>query len=346
MSPTAGLTYWAQGTNWVSRGRASISAGPARAALVPGDFFPDASTVGITSVRSALTVSTGSTLTFSTPGETVRDKWFQQYVDVAAANVTFENCWFSGPNAAQNRAVVNCTNAAVSNAQFTDCTFAPQVLGSGTNNVYGHHYTLTRCELKWATDCASVVSRDVAGQRAEVVIEGSWLHHPTFFSPDPLQNSNATHNDLIQWHGGKGLTLTGNRFDGFYNPDAGNSFEPNVVDGSGNHVSGNQYYPSQCTTSCLLLIKAGSRDAPDEMVATKNWFNGGGACLVLSSSTTSFLTAGSSITANFFGTDMRNGADFGVLATTAQVFTLTGNHRWNPNSPFDTSTSFNIRKAG
>ena len=321
--------------------RNTLTAGDARRSLVVGSFFPDASTTGVYD-WTALTVVTGQQF-FDTPNQVIENKHFKGRVSVRAANVHFRNCYFTGsPALPQDNAIVVATHANVSGLLLEDCTIAPEHTGHMTNCIEGHHFTLRRVNSYHGVDLCSVIA-PAGSERADVVVEGSWLHDPVMFNT-PTQPDNLTHNDVIQWHGMKGLTVNGSRLEGLCAPDRGVVNDPPVGTWPNSLISGNPFYPDRWATSCIMASPA--RATFGDFVFTNNWLDGAAAGLVLTHTPPGPFDDCGTITGNRFGYGWRNGPDFGVLAKAAQTMTLTGNHRWNPSDPWDTSVSFNVRKNG
>lgn len=336
--------YW-----WTIRGgqrvalfpRNTLTAGDARRSLVIGSFFPDETTTGIYD-ESVLTVVTGQQF-FDTPNQVIENKHFKGRVSVRAANVHFRNCLFTGsPALPQDNAIVVATHANVSNLLLEDCTIAPENTGHITNCIEGHHFTLRRVNSYHGVDLCSVIA-PAGTERADVVIEGSWLHDPAMYNT-PTHSDNLTHNDVIQWHGMKGLTVNGSRLEGFCAEGIGVVADPPVGTWPDSLVSGNPFYPDRFASGAIVMASP-PRAAFDDFTFTNNWLDGAAVGLNLTRDDGMFDDCGT-ITGNRFGEGWRLGSDYGVLAKAAQTMTLTGNYRWNPSDPFDTSVSFNVRKNG
>lgn len=343
VEPIPGVTYYRSGAgSWTAKDRPSLTA-VTREALVPGTYLPDATNTGLLD-PNVIFRTENNAVTYDSfwSGQVIENVIFMNKVSVTGPNITFKNCYFRGPavNTGEG-SIVACTAAGVSAAVFQDCEFSPRAPNSGTNCINGHHFTLLRCNLHRSVDGVGIIPR--IGGRADVFIIGTWIHDLAFFSPDPFQNNNATHNDCIQWHGGLGLTILGSRLEGFYDPAFSAASQPPVEDANGDHLSGNPYYPSMNATSCLLCNTHIANTPPGQLSIRKTYINGGGSALVFSSAPA--MTNVGEVVDNFFGRNYRNGADFAILANTGatqplQTFTLTGNVRWDDGTPF------NVRKKG
>jgi hypothetical protein len=227
--------------------------------------------------------------------------------------------------------MVNLRYASTARIVFEDCTFRPQTPSDIANNVYGRGYTLRRCDLSAAVDGASVVPA-VGGTRTDVVMEGCWIHDLGGWDTT-TQADGYTHNDGIQWHGGLGLRLVGNRIEGFRDPAIG---EPNPS------------LPNGHTTSIVMVNNLAM---PGEMYFEKNWFDGGVVGINMLGDPGAFpagANPANAIIGNHFGFDYSSGQNNAIRCIdSSQVFTLTGNYRWfKAGDPFDTTTPFNVRVNG
>jgi hypothetical protein len=192
---------------------------PPRSSLVAGTYHPSASNTGYYPGTLTTTVTTNQT--YSTPGATISNTNFDgARVSVTAANITFSNCWFQGDNSVN--ALVTCSNAAVANAQFTDCTFLPKFVRYETNGIIGHDYNLLRCDLSKCVDLLNISNSTLygtfgAGWPCGVSVQQCYLHEMAWWTAATSgvvhTSDTETHNDLIQIFGGSGLSVIGNTMD-------------------------------------------------------------------------------------------------------------------------------------
>ena len=345
VEPTRQVLFWridGEGKRQPLFARGPLGPGQARRALVAGEFFPDVSTTGVYD-ESVLEVVTGNQ-TITTSGATIENKHFRGRVDVRATGVTFRNCLFTGPpSSAQGNAILVATSVLQSGLLIEDCTIAPEHTSHITNCIEGHHFTLRRVNSYHGVDLCSVIA-PAGTERADVVIEGSWLHDPVMFNT-PTQPDNLTHNDVVQWHGMKGLTINGSRLEGFCAPSLGIAPNPPVGAWPNSLTSGNPFHPNAWASGAVVMASP-LRAQFGDFTFTNNWLTGAAVGLNLTRDPVGGFPDCGTITGNKFGTGWRLGADFGVLAKAAQTMLLEGNCRWNPGDPFDESTPFNIRKAG
>lgn len=330
VDPIANVRYWYDQNlpGWRAPGRESLPVG--RDQLVPGEYFPDGSNTGLLTDPADFLLRT-TTITYSTTApRVITDTRYACVVNVPGTDITFRNCLFEGPVAGTTN-IVNLRYSTTARIVFEDCLFVPQTPSDVTNNVYGRGYTLRRCDLRGAVDGASVVPA-VGGTRTDVVMEGCWIHDlggwVTTNQPDGY-----SHNDGIQWHGGFGLRLLGNRIEGFLDPDIG---DPNPA------------LPGGHSTSAVMI---NNLVMPGEMDFEKNWFDGGVVGINMLGDPGAFPAAAvppNRIVDNHFGFNYSSGSNNAIRCIdSSQVFTLTGNHRWFiAGDPFDTSTPFNVRVNG
>jgi hypothetical protein len=297
--------------------------------LVPGEYFPDASNTGLLD-PSVLTTQTGNVTYSTTTARVIENVRFQGVVYVTGSNIEFRNCMFEGvgDNSASNSVVTRY--ATTSNIVFVDCLFVPRFKSDIKNNLLGRGWTARRCEFRGAVDgCgAAPVS---GGARVDVALEGCWIHDLGGWNTTS-QADGFTHNDGIQWHGGLGLRLLGNRIEGFLDPAVGNYPGPNA-----GH-----------STSAIMI---NNLTMPGEMDFRKNWIDGGVVGINMLGVPGAFPAGANppnQIIGNHFGFDYSSGQNNAIRCTSsAQVFTLTDNFRWfKAGDPFDTSTPFNVRVNG
>jgi len=336
-----------------------------RAALVSGDFLPGPRTTGVYDASRLSTVAGTVTFDSTADGAVIRDKLFTGKVNISCIGATWENCWF------KNNVV--STNIRATGNLMRDCTLdmslaTPAYYGNG-HCFNGHGMTLRRCDISKAVDGIGIDASH--GERADVVLDATWLHDLVMFSPD-TNGGNYTHNDLIQWFGGAGLTIFGSRLDAFYEPSLGQAMVPR--NGTTDPNPGNPYYPSMHATSCLMVTDnqknsvTGEEYPCEELQIEQSWINGGAAALNLSPTLAHLTGPNNWIKDCHLGWDHREGQDQVILARPDQVLTISGNKRWGSSfwshgavtggvwvpsgmedivDPFDPAApDFNLRKAG
>jgi hypothetical protein len=313
-----------------------------RDALVAGTYCPDATTTGRLTTDQTL-VTTDQTYS-GTTAAVIENQRFQGYVYLTGSNKTFKNCVFEGP-LNPSHASVTATYAGSSNNLFVDCTFKPRGKTDTTDTIIGRGFTLLRCDLSYGVDGLGAAPQ-AGGTRCDVVVQQCWVHDLLYFSPSNTHPDNQTHNDIIQWHGGAGLTIRGNRLDGFCAPDVGDANRKATYDSNGKQTGGHPFYPNPVSMS-VLMVNQQSTLLPSELVMEKNWIDGGAIGINMLGVPTAFpAPASSSITNNWAGYKFGYGQNYFIVGKAAQTYTLTGNHRWNSTNPLDTSVNFNTRLNG
>lgn len=228
-----------------------------------GTYWPDASTSGHERLIdvSQLTTYTGGQ-SINTPGQTFDSMLFDKFVDVVAADVTFNKCRFIGPAAGATgiRGLVNCMSQSCVRANFNDCTFAAQTPNSYVNGgVMGHDFTANRCHAYWTVDGFGIYN--TGGPNANAVVKGCYIHDLSYFAPDVASNRPETHNDDIQIQGGDNITIFGNNLEGYMTTDP---------------TKGHQTYDQVARGNCIMLATAVSTYPIKNFTVKNNRFHGGG----------------------------------------------------------------------
>jgi hypothetical protein len=318
---------------------AAHAAGNSRDSLVAGTYCPTPSTTGRLTVGQSIVTSN---VTYSgTAKQVIENKRFQGYVYLTGSNKTFKNCLFEGP-LKPTHASVTATYAGSSKNLFVDCTFNPRGKTDTTDTIIGRGFTLLRCDLSHGVDGMGAAPAP-GGKRCDVVVQECWIHDLIYFSPSRTHSDNQTHNDIIQWHGGAGLTIRGNRLDGFCALNVGDANRKATYDSKGKHTGGHPFYPNPVAMSVLMVNQQGSL-LPSELLMEKNWIDGGALGINMLGVPTAFpASCHSSIRNNWAGYKFGYGKNYFIVGKPAQKYALTSNHRWNKAHPMDTSTSFNTR---
>jgi hypothetical protein len=155
----------------------------------------------------------------TTPGTILENKIINGSVSIRAADVTVRNCYIRGA-ATVTSGLVDCGNAACSNALIIDCTIAP---GSNQfcDGIRGHDFTAKRNNIYWVVDGMDPYNQTVAQPyQTNVVIEQNYIHDLSWWTAasggvvHPIDTE--THNDCIQHQGGGGTIIKGNTLDARY----------------------------------------------------------------------------------------------------------------------------------
>jgi hypothetical protein len=314
---------------------APITVTTGRDSLIPEAFFPNATNTGhITPTGQMAVVSGNVSWDSEHDGATITKTRFTGRLTLNTQNITFKDCIFEGYIANSTTSFCVWPNGIrCLNIKFIDCTFKPAVPDHGTHIIMGHHFTLTRCDLSGGVDGVSVVAPSGTSLRADVRVEGSWIHDLAYFSPDSFHNTNPadnqTHNDSVQWGAGIGFAIVGSRVEGFADPTIGDASTVSSDSGT-THLGGNKQYPNLAVGSGVLPVLAGSGyPALGEFVCLGNWFSGGSIGLNVYAATAAFTTNdGSIIDRNKFGYDWLNGVNDVIYLKSGQVIQLGTNYRW------------------
>lgn len=302
-----------------------------------GTYLPTQATVGVPDFNQLTTVTGTVNYTSVGDGDYIADKHFTGYQNMAGiSGAHWDRCLFdvSGVTTLTDRPIFNARHIDSGGNLFTDCTWwnsrADPRISAG---IQGRGFTVRRGDFRGCVDGmdpAPVGSTD----RADVVIEASWIRDLLYVRPYAGQADNQTHSDASQIHGGPGLWYRGNRIEGFMDTSISNWTE-------------SDFYPGKQTTSAIMVNSGGSFLPTADLHILGNWINGGGVGINMVGVPTRFLSDdGSEIRDNHFGYDFGFGANSAIYCKANHVFALTGNTRWNPADPLDWSTSFNVRTHG
>lgn len=268
---------------WYSRGRVSRSIN-ARSALVFGDYLPDATNTGTMSAPTTLLTTTQNLSDTGglSPAKTFEGVEFRCQVNLSGKNYVFRNCLFSGVAAGMGISIVQSRYATASDNLFEDCTFAAYTPTDGVNGIQGRGFTLKRCNIYGVVDGVNPAVAD-SGTRVDVAMYGCYIHDLLRYCPDGPYSShsdNQTHSDSIQWQGGLGLTLVGNRIENLIDPTKGlGNTTAATYDGNGVQTGGNQFLPKHVGTAALMINALNNAIPPGELVLRKNWLRGGGVLI-------------------------------------------------------------------
>jgi hypothetical protein len=222
-------------------------------ALVNDLIEPDAFNTG---TSGSLTVKTGDLVV--TAATTYVNCDFFGWVDVKAPNVTFINCRFRGGKPrSSSTGLLNCYDLRVINLRVLYCTFAPDYPDHNVTGIMGHDFIIEHCNIFNCVDGVGVYNAAAPNTDLNVTIYRNYIHHMSYFSPDPNHSDNRTHNDCIQIQGGWGIVVKENSLRAYYAPRVG---------------TGTQPY-NQASISCLMLNNNVGKLA--NLVVEDNWFRGG-----------------------------------------------------------------------
>lgn len=317
-----------------------------REVLVAGAYLPDAATTGLV----AATTSTQSTnITYgdtSAAPKLVENVRFECKVTVSGKHYTFRNCDFVGPVAGLTESMVQLRYATSEDNHFEDCRFRPQTPTDGVNGIQGRGFTALRCDVSGSVDGIDPAPAD-GGTRTDVVIQQCYIHDLLRYCPYGGQSDGQTHSDAIQWMGGLGLTLIGNRIEGLIDTSEGTGWGAATwTDGTHTVLTGGHpYYPNPVSMSALMINALGGTIQPGELVMQKNWIRGGVVGINSIGVPNAFLSAdGTIIDGNHILQDQSSGSGgyrwYGKAGQSAidNAITAGTNWAWNLSDPLSTAT--------
>lgn len=308
-----------------------------------GTTKPDATNTG--RYAPTTTTVTAAETSYTVAGATIRDTLFLGNINVAAANITFENCEFRGRPSNTANHIVRVNNAAQSGAVFNRCTFVNDYHPSDTGlngahgAIMGHRYTLNRCDLSYGCDGAAGATASTSTLLQDITIQGCYIHDLWYTSPGGPGND-GNHCDGFQAHKrASNLTFIGNTIEGIVldTIDHSEAQYPPVYNGSGTLTSGNPWYddyPSWVgvydyplwATSAIGLFCPTTDPGLTNITIDRNWLDGGGLAVInLDPDHTSSNSSNIVITNNRMGRRNRDGYFLIRKSTLASVITLSGN---------------------
>lgn len=230
-----------------------------RASLVWGNYIPDSTTVGITSAPTTLVTTNQNFNDMGAGGgaKIIMNTEFRCKVIIQGKNYVFINCLFSGSVAGMTETIVQLRYATSDNNVFSDCTFAAYTPTEYVNGIQGRGFTCIRCDFYCVVDGLEPAPSDT-DTRTDVVIQQCFIHDLLRYSPSSTHGDNQTHSDSIQWMGGLGLTLLGNRIENLID----------ITKGTGNSAG-------QVGTAALMINALNNTIQPGELNMQKNWIRGG-----------------------------------------------------------------------
>lgn len=190
-------------------------------------YQPGPSTTGVPT-GTALTTYTGPT-TITTDGTVIDSKFIPVHLVIRAKNVTISRCEIVGAPTwtGAESALIDHRFVTQSGLLVADCTIHQQVPNLYINASIGHHATFVRCNIYHCVDGFGIYNTGGGTNPAtgepytndgDMTVLGNWWHDFSFFTPDPTHSDNVSHNDFVQFHGGKRSLIGGNRIDHFAAP--------------------------------------------------------------------------------------------------------------------------------
>lgn len=223
----------------------------------------------------------------TTDGAVYENIRFTCAVIVKAKNVTYKNCWFNPVSiyGGGGGGMVRTTGQEVSGIKFENCLFKPSdkptsVTEGASNCIFGHNFTLERCDLSGAIDGVGLYSGD--GSRAtparNVKILGSYIHDLTYFfePPGTGHSDNQTHNDCVQIHyGAADFEMYGTTAEAYIDKTVGNANEPPTWGNDGKLMGGCSVYPNSSWMAVFMATPASTTAGVKNFKIDSNWIGGG-----------------------------------------------------------------------
>lgn len=176
--------------------------------LQPGSYVPTPATTGVLPGSNLKRVN--GELTITSPG-TYANLDIHGFVNVRAANVTIVNSIVrGGKNAVSSRGLINAVHPAVSNLVVEGVKLQPEYPSRSLTGILGHDYTAKCVDVYQTVDGFGVFNTHKPGAPTNVTIQQSFCHELAYFSPEPNQKDNKTHNDCVQIQGGSGTIVRDN----------------------------------------------------------------------------------------------------------------------------------------
>lgn len=232
----------------------------------PGTYKPSPSNTG---VRPGITLTNQGATTVTTNGAIYENINFTGLVIVKANDVTFLNCKFSGPATYTTGVglIGNSHHDDIAQAQakrllLEDCTMDPAYPSKWTNGFEGHDVTMRRCKIINVVDGLQIKNHydGYKDGPVDVYIEACYIDELAFFSPEPGQPDNKTHNDGVQIMGGSNINFTGNWITGLLG--TGGTHDPSIPPPPGGQAN------------AAFMIKPDSGNISNVHILN-NWLGGG-----------------------------------------------------------------------
>ncbi len=129
---------------------------------------------------------------------------------IKANNVTIKRSVIrGGPASSKNQALI-ASWWGFTNTKIEDSTLRADNPSYYLDGISGGKISANRLDISRVVDSVKVIGGNVS-------VTNSWLHDNSYFSPDPTQRDNQSHNDGVQVTGGMNITISGNTIEGARN---------------------------------------------------------------------------------------------------------------------------------
>jgi hypothetical protein len=223
------------------------------------DTNPADATTGVPSNITLTAYNDPSTDKLTLPAGTVITEKII-YGDITPqGSLTLNRCLLVGglSNPTTDVGVVTCTGNRTGQTVLRDCTIKPRVEANGRNGIQGRQWEAYRCDISGVIDGMGIFST-VVGTPANVTALGNYVHDLVYVFPDTITTSHTdgTHNDCIQYQGGRLVTVRGNRIRATSHAKAGTGTNPDKpwLIGTGN------------ANGAGIIVQRNTGDAADQSV--------------------------------------------------------------------------------
>lgn len=310
--------------------------------FVLGETKPTAENTGLRVEgldEASLTVVTGDVVHAADDAVFERTR-FTGRVQVRGKRITYRSCWFNASHEV-GHSLVHCLDEGCEAIVFESCLFRPSSFGETAetalgNCVFGHDFTLMRCDVSGGIDAVGLYSNRRTVPARDVSILGSYLHDLTYYSPDAGHSDNQTHNDLVQIHYGcERLRVFGSNLVALLDPARGDASTPPSTGAGGEHLGGNKSYPALSAMSGFMFSPRDETAGVADVEIDRNWLGGG--IVFINWPRTDGVDV--RITRNRWGADTHlhggDGSPMYVLMQREQVATIEGNVIEATGAPYD-----------
>lgn len=299
--------YAAVGGVLARRGRQSINPNP----FIVGTTKPTALNVGLPPLRPLTTVIGDITIT-SSAGTLLEGLDIYGRIKVQAANVTVRNCRVRGANnVTGNTALIDCNHVNAANVLIENCDLRPDFPTYWLNALIGHDYSARFCNMWNVVDGCGVYNNYNKNALANVLIEANYIHDLAYYSPDPNQRDNNSHNDGIQIQGNGGVTIRGNTITANVSTTAGAGSSQDIP-------RPNPWFPS--VTGQAIGITPNVSKVQNTLIE-KNWLDYGAQSITIASGNIADPTTTAKVQFNRFGRGQPNLNKGGTTARRAILMT-------------------------
>lgn len=162
----------------------------------------------------------------------IENKIISTRLVITSGYVRIVNCLVTAPApAAVSTGQIFCNDLTDGRVHIFRCTFRPSTMSWYLDGVQGHHWTVEQCVIERVVDGCGSMNKH--GGRSDNYLLGSVVRNLSWWDYDGIHfgDTPGTHNDGVQHHGGAGLWIIGNLFEGYKHNVLGSP----ALDGSANN---------------------------------------------------------------------------------------------------------------